>query len=184
MWDLGPELTLPVRISLLAVLIAALSMLYSRRSSVNAARALKMSTSDFEDRRAAMSIYLENCMRWQAGGVDLVGFLCVITNSATNAKAAVVELKVHRQRTDGSTAAPLILPPKDTNPPNRPGVNLQSTLNLSSRSSQSGWLVFELPSNAETAAWIDFYEIVVTDSEKTVTSCKHHLMWTVENAED
>ena len=181
-WDLASDITLPVRISALAVAVSSLAMIYARRSSQTAARALAITTRDFDDRHARLSIYLEDGVLWTDGGDQLAGFLCVVTNSATNASTiGRIELHVGRRNVDDAIAAPLLLRPTIRALPGSIQNHACDTpLNLAARTSHSGWWVFKLPQSV-SGYWFDSFELVMTDSAGVEISCHQHLMRSIDD---
>lgn len=155
-------MTLELKISLLSAATALGSAYWAWSSARTAKRALALSEEDAMTKREALSAYLINALRWNEGSKDYISFSCSYTNRSSHPTTVErIELVVHGFDLGGSGSNIRINPEQET-PKGSTFSTLKMPLNLSARTTNSGWLSFKLPQSWIAKFIIEKYELVAT----------------------
>lgn len=155
-------MTLELKISLLSA-VAALSAAYWAWCSVQTAKqALALSEEEATTKRESLNAYLINAIRWDHDTDEYISFSCSYTNRSSNPTTVErIELIVHGFDLSGTGSNVRVNPEQET-PRGSTFSPLNLPLNLSARTTISGWLNFKLPKSWAIKFIVEKYELVAT----------------------
>lgn len=155
-------MTLELKLSILAAIAALGSAYWAWSSARSARRALAISEEDAATRKEALSAYLINALRWDHESEGYISFSCSYTNRSSNPTTVErIELVIHGFAMDGNGSS-VRVNPEASAPENSRFTPLDLPLNLTARTTSTGWLNFKLPKLWISQFIVDKYELVAT----------------------
>ena len=171
-------------LSTASAIAALLSALYAANSAHSAKRSADTAEREYNDTISGIQAYFVDGFSWRASNdTHLVALGCTLTNLASVASSIVrIELRLHEYNTSGASSILILLPVIADAPAGRTLEPLPNPVNLSERSTVSGWITFKIPDTFASDRTIDKYELQFTTSNGFRTSISTHLMRQIEYA--
>ena len=175
---LGQEIALgTVAVALSSAFIAWLSLRVSRH-------ALKLATTDHDDKHRHFSAYLIDGLGYaKTPDQRIVAFACSLSNMAT-APLSIVRADLHVYAFDdtGMVSEIILVPASDSAAP-FPDLNpLALPLNLAPRATVSGWITYLIPERLSRLRVIDRYELAFLSSMGEQTRIVQYLLRNIGHA--
>jgi hypothetical protein len=178
---LNDELLISVVSAAVSALAAVAAAIIAYRSLVISRNALEISERGLKARTANISGYLIECIKRRAKHHDIIAFAVSYINHADSANSIVrAELEIHYATSNGTTNH--LLFPSDATAvdvaefPSLPRMRIP--INLSARSTESGWLLFKVPRSAIPGS-VDRYRLVAVTSAGNPVVVESYLMRTI-----
>lgn len=173
-------------ITVISAIAALLSALYASRSARSAAKSLALSIIDHRERHESVQAQLIDGVAWNTETNEcMVAFACNLTNQAV-APNTILSIELHvTEYVDTGETTKLILTPTLNQAPSPSDFQLQpfpSPLNLSPRSTISGWVTFRIPDHFAESKQIDKYKVVFNSSLGQRASVEQFLIRKIEDA--
>lgn len=166
------QVSLQAIITCIAAIAAMFSAYSAWRSSRAARESLSMAKIEFEERHDSIRAHLIDCLSWDSSKSEsIASFACSYSNAA-NAPNTIIrlELSVHALNSDGTQTTIVLEPTLDNQMSLRGIAQLSVPLNLSARSTSSGWISFVIPQYISDTKRIDKYQVVaITSTGRSIT---------------
>jgi hypothetical protein len=172
-------LSFPDKISLSALGVAIISLLFSFISYRVSLKTFRLTKREHLDKYLNIKPYLINALKWSSDEEDYISFAISYTNEATTANSLrIIELQLDFYDADNLLKTAKIDPVFDISP-----VNLKDEykalalpVKLSDKETQSGWVTFKLSKNIWNDFTINVYRVNAITAANTSVVVETHLV--------
>ena len=178
------EVDLATGISIASAAAGILSAIYAASSARSARRSADLANNDLIERTKGVQAYLVNGVQWtHSDKTEIVAISCTITNLSSLPNTIVrTELILHEYENTGEASRLMLSPAKVDGPPGQTLQHFDIPINLSPRTTVSGWLCFVTPTTFCKTKTIDKYELAFLDSNGRRAAIETYLMHRIAHA--
>ncbi|WP_162945832.1 hypothetical protein [Pseudomonas sp. DY-1] len=159
-------------IALAALLFSFASLVVSWRGFAVSKRSLRISLSDHSEKFREIKPYLISCYKWTDGLEGKFASFAVLYNNSASMPCTIqrIDLRVSYVDDSDEVRSIILSPDLRVRSSEKDGLSrLEPPLNISAKSSISGWVTFMLPDSFDREKIIDSYSVDAHSSDSRIT---------------